>query len=92
MEIQLTSHRVGHSATLLEDGRVLVVGGGRVRPANTGVCDIGNPGSLATAEIVDPTAGTSAPTSSLCERREHHRATRLGDGSVLITGGMLDIG
>jgi WD40 repeat protein len=58
---------------LLDDGKVLIVGGG-VGPGPT-------------AEIYDPGLGTFAPTGSLIVDRGGHRATKLVDGRVLITGG-----
>ena len=50
---QMTSARVGHSATLLPNGKVLLVGG---------LLD-GN--ALTTAEVFDPVAGTTAATASV---------------------------
>ena len=64
-----------HTATLLNDGRVLVVGGydGTV---------------LQSAEVYDPATAfwTDVPDMSITPRYEH-LATRLVDGRVLITGG-----
>jgi N-acetylneuraminic acid mutarotase len=62
----------GHTATLLLDGRVLVVGGG---PA----------ASLNQAEVYDGSGWSSA--GSLAQGRSGHTATRLADGRVLVTGG-----
>ena len=66
-----------HTATLLRDGRVLVVGG-RSGSDVTG-----------TAEIYTPNAagGSWSDTSSLFEPRMHHTATLLHDGRVLVAGG-----
>ena len=69
--------RWGHSATLLEDGRVLVVGGQETLSV-----------ALATAEVYDPSTATWSSAGSMSEARgEGHTATLLGDGRVLVTGG-----
>ena len=73
--IGLAEGRWGHTATLLEDGRVLVVGG-QETPS----------GKLATAEIYDLT-GTWSSAGTLAEARgEAHTATLLADGRVLVVG------
>ncbi|MHC5212089.1 MAG: Kelch repeat-containing protein [Planctomycetota bacterium] len=70
--------RTGHSATLLDDSRVLIVGGAD---------DVlGEP--TATAEVYDPVTGVFSAVGSLTQGpRALHRATLLQDGRVLITGG-----
>jgi hypothetical protein len=70
------SGRQIHTATMLTDGRVLVVGGYGDRDE-----------ALASAEIYDPTTNTFSATSSLSDARGLHTATRLADGRVLIAGG-----
>jgi RHS repeat-associated protein len=68
----------GQSATLLPDGRWLILGG---QSAN------GRP--LSTAEIWDPSNGvTTALTTGLQQPRAYHSATVLPDGSVFIFGGV----
>ncbi|HET7487841.1 MAG TPA: kelch repeat-containing protein [Acidimicrobiales bacterium] len=67
--------RAHHSATLLDDGRVLVAGGS----------DAGGP--MASAEIYDPASGTWAGTAPMRQARSGHTATRLADGRVLVVGG-----
>jgi len=62
------------TATLLPDGRVLIVGG-------TGA------GAMASAEIYNPQTKTFSLTGSLHTGRDGHAATLLQDGMVLITGG-----
>jgi len=64
-----------HTATLLPDGRVLVVGGS------------GPDGALASAELWDPETASFGPAGSLAQARGHHTATLLPDGRVLIVGG-----
>ena len=68
--------RDGHTATLLQDGRVLVVGGGGEGYA-----------SRTEVELYDPATGTFSRTGSLKSGRWLHTATLLRDGRVLITGG-----
>jgi hypothetical protein len=72
---QLSVERRGHTATLLQDGRVLIVGGDNL----TGV--------ISQAEIVDPASQTSSLAGSTNNARTDHTATRLSDGRVLVIGG-----
>ncbi|MCU1285175.1 MAG: Kelch motif protein [Acidobacteriales bacterium] len=80
---RMNSPRWMHSATLLADGRVLLVGG---RDNNcTGVgCPVY---SLNTAELFDPATGKYTTTGSLNISRYAHSAALLDDGRVLILGG-----
>jgi hypothetical protein len=64
----------GATATLRNDGTVLVAGGRNRR-------------SLATANLFAPESGGFVATGSLITARDGHAATRLVDGSVLVTGG-----
>ena len=66
--------RSGHTATLLNDGTVLIAGGG-------------NGGLIAGAELYDPKTGTFSETGSLNTPRHKHTAGLLPDGRVLIAGG-----
>src|SRR5271155_68539 len=68
--------REGHTATLLRDGRVLVVGGS----------DNGTH-TLDTAEVYDPSIGAFSRAGHLNQPRVAHVAALLGTGKVLIAGG-----
>ncbi len=67
--------RFGHTATLLQNGKVLVAGGGTID-------DI-----LASAELYDPATDTWTTTGSLSAAREYHTATLLNSGKVLVVDG-----
>ena len=81
---RMMSGRWLHSATVLSDGRVLLVGGQPTNCTGTGGCD---PQSLSTAEIYNPATGTLTQTGSLRISRYAHSAALLPDGRVLIVGG-----
>jgi hypothetical protein len=68
----LAAAHAWHTATLLPNGEVLIVGW---------------TGTLDSAEQFDPNTTTWTTTSSLNTKRAEHTATLLADGSVLIAGG-----
>jgi hypothetical protein len=75
----------GHTATVLADSRVLVVGGGDyVYDAAAGSWGIAGP---AGAEVLDTVAGSWQPTAPMNRLRMNHLAVRLLDGRVLVVGG-----
>jgi hypothetical protein len=80
------STRESHTATLLHDGHVLVVGGTHrvyCLPCFSHLLLI----TLASAEIYDPGARQFAITGKMSVPRVFHTATLLASGKVLITGG-----
>jgi len=77
----LAIERYGHTATLLQDGRVLIVGGADSTQQ-----------SLAGAELYDPASGTFALTGSMNVDREANTATLLTNGEILIAGGVSSAG
>ena len=77
----MTAARASHAATLLASpsGQVLITGGFN-----------GSGGSswLASAELYDPAGGRFAAVGSMTTGRRTHTATLLGNGQVLIAGGI----
>jgi hypothetical protein len=76
----MSTARLGHSATLLDDGRVLIAGG----------LDRQGGDVLVSAEVYDPATGAFAPTADLATPRLRPHALRLLDGRVLLVGGSVD--
>jgi hypothetical protein len=74
----MTVARWSHTATLLQNGKVLIVGGH----------DSSN--QLVSAELYDPAAGTFMATGSMTATGQANTATLLQNGKVLIAGGTPD--
>jgi hypothetical protein len=72
----MSTPREGHTATMLRDGRVLVVGGSPNGIQTTG-----------SAEVYDPSSGAFSHVGHLHQPRVAHVAALLGTGQVLIAGG-----
>ncbi|MCI0412263.1 hypothetical protein L0222_05605 [bacterium] len=70
----LSTPRVEFTATLLQNGKVLVAGGGENDP-------------LDSAELYDPATGTWSLTGKLIQARSYHAAALLKNGTVLVVGG-----
>jgi hypothetical protein len=71
----MSTARSALTATVLADGRVLVVGGWDASSA------------VASAEIYDPATRTFTPTGSMSTARRDAAAVLLADGRVLVIGG-----
>lgn len=78
--VALADPRAGHTATLLEDGRVLLAGGYQIALNGTST-------TLGSAELFDPSTGTLEQAPGLGSPRAFHTATRLPGGKVLLAGG-----
>ena len=74
--------RFAHTATRLDDGRVLVVGGIERAPGDGREVVL-----LASAEIYDPATGGWRPAALPAVGRAGHTAVLLPDGRVLVAGG-----
>ncbi|WP_437787254.1 kelch repeat-containing protein [Sorangium sp. So ce1097] len=71
----MSAARLLHTATLLQDGKMLVVGG------------LGLLSVLASAELYSPATNTWSSAGSLATARQNHSAVRLSNGTVLVVGG-----
>lgn len=73
----LNTPRLYHTATLLADGKVVVVGG-RLQTNSSG---------LESAELYDPMTGVWSSAGVLNKARHRHTATLLPNGNILVAGG-----
>ncbi|WP_437833783.1 Kelch repeat-containing protein [Sorangium sp. So ce1153] len=77
----MSTGRRSHTATLLQDDQVLVVGGeGKADKA-----------PVNTVELYDLMTDTWAPRASMATARHLHSATRLLNGKVLVAGGLTEV-
>ena len=70
-----TERVAGHTATLLTNGKLLIVGG------------VKSDGGTAAADLFDPVTATWTSVAPMATMRSSHAATLLPDGRVLVTGG-----
>ena len=78
----LSAARGFGTTTVLQDGRVLLAGGGAYDDTT----------NLTTADIYNPSTGMFTPTGSMHVQRASMTATLLANGKVLIAGGMASDG
>jgi hypothetical protein len=76
--VTATLARTEHTATVLKDGRVLIVGGRT---------DTGSPPTTGKTSFYDPKTGALTDGPPLKLARMNHSATLLNDGRVLVVGG-----
>ncbi|HVZ74983.1 MAG TPA: kelch repeat-containing protein [Polyangia bacterium] len=74
----LSAARVGHTATIMSNGYVLVAGGG---PYNSTTV-------YATCDLYNPTTNLWKPTADMISARTGHAATLNWDDSIIVSGGI----
>ncbi len=81
----LIEARAHHTATLMGDGKALVVGGFNRRDvlANTGITE--------SAEIYDPISNSITPAATMSTRRQAHASVLSANGQVTVYGGLGNI-
>jgi galactose oxidase-like protein/Kelch motif protein len=84
----LSLHRTGHTATLLADGTVLVVGGSTYEFSGSYQWYRNH----SSAEIYDPATGTWSTAGTMPSPHDGHESTLLANGTVLVFGGRGDRG
>ena len=76
----MSTPRFEHTATALDDGKVLIAGG--QGPPVSGVAS-----ALATTEIYDPAVDSFRKSNDMSDARFNHAALKLPDRSVMVIGG-----
>jgi hypothetical protein len=80
--------RAFHSATRLGNGQVLIAGGSNVTSLAQGTTVLTKVTPLASAELFNPTTVTFTNAGNMSVARSWHTATILGNGNVLVIGGV----
>jgi len=83
LDAELSVPRYGHTATVLGDGRILIVGG--LTP--DAIC-AEPPCPVAEVEVFDPIVGETRTVDEIPGGIHEHTATLIAGGRVLITGGV----
>jgi hypothetical protein len=78
----MSETRIGHTTTLLSNGRALLVGG-YLEPSSS-------PRMRSMTEVFDPETRQWSSAGSLLKARSSHTATLLPSGKVLVVGGKID--
>jgi hypothetical protein len=81
----LLAARYLHTATLLPNGKILMVAGNGPLPS-------GFTGDLSSAELYDPATNMASAAGNLAATRNMHTETLLPNGVVLIVGGQSPTG
>jgi hypothetical protein len=76
----MSTPRFEHTATALDDGRVLIAGG-------QGPPISGQAGALASTEIYDPAVDSFRKSNDMSDARFNHAAVKLPDRTVMVVGG-----
>jgi len=84
----MSTSRAFHTATRLGDGEVLLAGGANVHSVARDLKVFTSVTPLASAELFNPISVTFTNTGNMTTARSWHTATSLGNGSVLVVGGV----
>jgi len=85
----MSNSLASHTATLLTSGQVLAAGGRFIISfCNRGGCPRVLTKATTVAELYNPATGNFAATGAMTTARSAHTATLLGNGKVLVVGGM----
>lgn len=84
----MTTSRAFHTATRLGNGDVLIAGGATVHSVAQTTTVKTSVTPLASAELFNPTTVTFTNTANMTTARSWHTATLLGNGKVLVVGGV----
>jgi hypothetical protein len=84
----MSTSRSGLTLTLLPNGEVLIAGGATISTKAMQARAVTTIQPLPSAELFNPASGTFSATGSMTTARTEHTATPLGDGKVLVVGGV----